>query len=161
MSRELSSEDRLLALLERTPAPLEISDICALLAWSRQRVWKAVNSLVAAHRLRLLQGERNGNNGRPSDRVALPAHLSASPSGRPGRKGLPLEENTVVVTPTNEDAIVTGCKNGFATVRYITGTECGHTARIHVDLLNAYVAGQPRPAPVRIEREQVHQVRAA
>src|SRR5689334_18912472 len=94
-----TADDKLLALLARMPAPMETGDIAEALGWSRQNVVLVAGRLVKAELLVRLDGERDGEAGRPQAQFALPGSVCKAGLPRP----LPIAPNTYVVTPSGEE----------------------------------------------------------
>lgn len=154
MKRGRSSDDKLLALLARMPAPMELAEICKALAWSRQHGRVVALRLVCEHRVVWISAERSGLVGRPSHAFHLPGALPPA-----GARPRALEPLTIVVTPTNEEARVIGMRGrSHAELEYITGPERTQRAVIHLALLRAFQPGRERPEPVRIARAQAEAV---
>lgn len=147
-----SADDKLLALLGRMPAPLEIADIARALNWSRQNARAVSLRLERAHRVTIVLGERAGGVGRPPQLVALPG------GEPPARAPLPrLEPDTYVVTPTGQEARVVGMRaRSFVEFEYVTGPERFTRSTLHVRLLRPFQPGRERPEPVRIARPSVN-----
>ena len=140
-----TADDKLLALLARMPAPMETSDILEALHWSRQNLMLVVKRLVDDGLVVRMRGECTGDMGRPQTAYAL----RGAPTDNDVRQ--PLTNNTVVVTPTDQEArVVRMLSRWFAEIEYITGPEKSQRSTLHIKMLRAFQPGRERPEPVRI-----------
>lgn len=140
-----TADDKFLALLARMPAPMETVDIAQALGWSTRNVLLVASRLEDVGKVVRTRGEA-GANGRPQAQFSLPGALSP---GTP--KLMPLAPDTVVVTPTGEEARVIGMKGrSFCEFEYVTGPERFQRGTLHIALLRAFQPGRERPEPVRI-----------
>lgn len=145
MSRQRLADTKLLELLRRMPAALELAEVGAILRWSRQRVRQVVFRLAAEQAVTVRQAPGDGTVGRAPLEVCLP--------GTPGVYEGPaptLARDTIVVTPLGHEARVLKVSHSIAEIEYISGPEKHQTAAVHVRLLRAFQPGRERPEPVRV-----------
>lgn len=147
MPQPRSADDKFLALLGRMPAPMETPDIAEALCWSRQNVQLVGSRLERAEKVVRTKGARDGDVGRPSDAWALPGTIPTAAEERP----LPIQKDTIVVTPSGEEARVVGMRGrAFVEFEYVTGPERFQRGTLHVKLLRPFQPGRERPEPVRV-----------
>lgn len=147
MRRERTSDDKFLALLARMPGPLELTDACEQLSWSRQRGGQVSARLVDEGRIIRIDSRRDGMTGRPSASFALPNALPPPGAGHPTT----FEPHTYVLTPSGQEARVIGMRGrSYAEFEYVSGPERFQRGVLHITLLRPFQPGRARPAPVRV-----------
>lgn len=145
MSRPRSSHDKLLAVLERMPAPMDAGDLAHALGWSESRVRQVARELESAGSVQRVPGAVGEGRGPRAFLYALPGALPPMPPDTPA-----LDKHTVVVTPNNQEARVLGRVEGhFYEIQYLTGPEKFQTTTLHGNLLRPFQPGRERPDPVR------------
>lgn len=147
MAAARTADDKFLALLALEPSPMGTTDIAEKLAWSRQNVRSVGARLEREGRVERVKGEGDGTTGRPADAWAL-----AGTGGKLAVVSLKkLKEDTIVVTPSGEEARVIGpAGRSFVEFEYITGPERFQRGTLHISLLREFQPGRGRPDPVRI-----------
>lgn len=147
MSRPRTADDKLMALLARMPAPLEVKELAAHLRWSRERARQVAFRLRDAGRVAVVPGA--AALGRPPLLVSLPEQAPA-----PGVEVMPapLAPHTVVVTPSGEEArVIRMHGRSHAEFEYITGPERFQRGELHISLLRPFQPGRDRPEPARVK----------
>lgn len=149
MSRPRTAEDKLMALLARSPSPMDLVDAAQALNWTSQWTGQVARALESQGRVGRVEIARDpGGNGRPAFGLVI---VDPGPDQPHVERVAYLSPGTVVLTPSNVTARVIGMVGRrFAEIEYMTGPERGQRTQVFVGLLAPFQAGRAKPEPVRV-----------
>lgn len=152
MGGSRTAEDRLLALLALHPYPLSQRAIAEELEIDRSKASRLCGECLAKGSIIVSLAPSTGRSGPPLKLYALPG---VPPAPTPPPVPVKFEPDTMVITPMNRTARVLKVSvTGYADLEVIGEKDRElRFITVHTRLLHAFIAGRPRPDPVRIRED--------